>query len=210
MMHAGGREIVPTHSMLLELAQEHRFVREGHDFLDQKRILLAGEILRRLSRYEALARSLDTALGAARSALARALARHGLSELGAHPAPTPDANAVAVTPEAFLGNALVEMRLAAEPAPPEKVPVNPSPEARSVTERFRHMVKIATELAGVKQSLQRLLEDYRRTERRTRALEDVILPELQTSLSAIEEHLEAQELEEAVRVRLRTIYSGGG
>lgn len=208
-MHAGSREIVPTHSMLLELAEEHRFVREGHDFLDQKRILLAGEILRRLSRYEELARNLDSALDDARSALARALARHGMSELGAVPAPVPDASAVQITSEAFLGIALFEMHLA-EPAPTERAPVNPSPEARALAARFTSLSSIATELAGVQQSLERLLLDYRRTERRTRALEDVILPELDTSISAIEEHLEAQELEEAVRVRLRGMYSGGG
>lgn len=208
-MHAGSREIIPTQSMLLELAEEHRFVREGHDFLDQKRILLAGEILRRLSRYEALARDLDSALDAARAALARALARHGMSELGAYPAAEPDASAVQITSEAFLGIALFEMRLAA-PAPAERAPVNPSPEARALAARFTSLSSIATELAGVQQSLERLLLDYRRTERRTRALEDVILPELDTSISAIEEHLEAQELEEAVRVRLRAMYSGGG
>lgn len=201
-MRAGDREIVPTHSALLELAEEHRALGEGHDFLDQKRILLAGEILRRLTTYRALASDLDVAYAAARAALAAALARHGVAELGVYPAPEPDPEAVEATPDAFLGVPLVTLGFRAGPASPCRSPLNPSPEARRAAARFRRVVEIAVELAGVRASLERLLRDYRRTERRTRALEDVILPELGVALHATESHLEEQELEEAVRVRL--------
>jgi V/A-type H+-transporting ATPase subunit D len=63
------------------------------------------------------------------------------------------------------------------------------------------VLRLLVELAGVKTSLENLLDDYRRTERRTRALEDVILPELGVTISSIEEHLDEQEREEAVRAR---------
>lgn len=203
-MTLGGRDLVPTHSMLLELGEEHRFVREGHDFLDQKRILLAGEILRRLARYEALQVRLDAALDEARSSLARAIARHGVSALAAYPAPAPTPDGVGLATGAFLGIPFVELAHGAEPAAPARAPANPSPEARAAGARFEAVVQLGVELASVQHALERLLDDYRRTERRTRALEDVILPELATSIAAIEEHLEAQELEEAVRVRLRS------
>ncbi len=201
-MRAGDREFVPTHSMLLELSEEHRSLAEGHDFLDQKRILLAGEILRRLAAYRELARSFDLAQATAREALGAALARHGPAELRAHPAPEPRVDAVERAPEAFLGVALVDLRFFAGPASAARPPVNPSPEARRAAERFRRVVEIAVELAASQTSIARLLADYRRTERRTRALEDVILPELGDALHAIESHLEEQELEEAVRARL--------
>lgn len=203
-MNIGGRDLVPTQSMLLELGEEHRFVREGHDFLDQKRILLAGEILRRLAEYEALQVRLDSALDEARAALARAIARHGVGALGAYPAPTPVPNGVGLVPGAFLGISFVELVSEAEPRAPDRVPSNPSPEARVASTCFSAVVRLGVELAGVQHALERLLEDYRRTERRTRALEDVILPELAASIAAIAEHLDAQELEEAVRVRLRS------
>ena len=47
----------------------------------------------------------------------------------------------------------------------------------------------------------RLIEEYRRTERRARALENVLLPEIDHSLKFIEEQLDAVDQEEAVRVR---------
>ena len=50
-------------------------------------------------------------------------------------------------------------------------------------------------------NLRRLVEEYRRTERRARALENVLLPEIDRSLRFIEEQLDAVDQEEAVRVR---------
>jgi V/A-type H+-transporting ATPase subunit D len=45
------------------------------------------------------------------------------------------------------------------------------------------------------------MDEYRRTERRASALENVLLPEIDRSLGAIEEQLDAVDQEEAVRVR---------
>ena len=50
-------------------------------------------------------------------------------------------------------------------------------------------------------SLRRLVREYVRTERRARALENVVLPEIDGSLRFIEEQLDAVDQEEAVRVR---------
>jgi V/A-type H+-transporting ATPase subunit D len=46
------REITPTRSAALELADEHRLMRQGYEFLDEKRMLLATEILRQLRAYQ--------------------------------------------------------------------------------------------------------------------------------------------------------------
>jgi vacuolar-type H+-ATPase subunit D/Vma8 len=50
-------------------------------------------------------------------------------------------------------------------------------------------------------NLRRLIREYVRTERRARALENVLLPEIDTSLRFVEEQLDAVDQEEAVRVR---------
>lgn len=193
---ADARETVPTQSMLLELRGERAFLREGHDFLDQKRILLAGEILRRLARYETLSKTLDLASAEMRADLSRALALHGLSELGSLRAGTLGDDAVETKHESFLGVPLVELRLRSEASVPDE-----SFEARALASSATKVLRTLVELAGIETSLRRLLDDYRRTERRARALEDVILPELGTTISSIEEHLDEQEREEAVRAR---------
>jgi vacuolar-type H+-ATPase subunit D/Vma8 len=50
-------------------------------------------------------------------------------------------------------------------------------------------------------NLRRLLRDYVRTERRARAIENVLLPEIEWSLRFVDEQLELLDQEEIARVR---------
>ena len=59
-------------------------------------------------------------------------------------------------------------------------------------------------LADLVANLERLRAEYARTARRARAMEDVLLPEIDGTLSAIDTALEELEREEAVRVRRAT------
>ena len=49
-------------------------------------------------------------------------------------------------------------------------------------------------------NLERLMHEYQRTERRVRALENVILPEIRGDLAMMEEHLDLNDQEEVIRV----------
>jgi V/A-type H+-transporting ATPase subunit D len=61
---------------------------------------------------------------------------------------------------------------------------------------------LLAELAASGGNLERLGAEYRRTQRRARALENVLLPEIEASLKIIEDHLERADQEDALRVRL--------
>ena len=56
-------------------------VREAYDFLDEKRLLLAAELLRQLAAYDHLRQELELLRQQAVSALVRAVAQHGLQGL---------------------------------------------------------------------------------------------------------------------------------
>lgn len=196
-----GREISPTRSAALALKEEYRLVREGYEFLDEKRLLLAAEMLRQLDRYQRL---IDHYLGLhkeAREALAQATARHGLEGLWVYPAAAMDEASLRIDSRSFLGVRLVETRLAVRQTRPRAPAINPSPEAERCPARHRVLIETAAELAGLAGNLYRLSREYQRTERRARALENVLLPEIDATLKEIEEHLEALDLEETVQLR---------
>ena len=77
--------LTPSRSVVLELREERRAMADGHMFLDEKCLLLAGEILRELREYAALARHVANARAEAAASLKAALARHGLEGLQVHP-----------------------------------------------------------------------------------------------------------------------------
>lgn len=191
-----------TPSVLLELREERQVMREGYRFLDEKRLLLAAEIMKRLEEYERLADRFHRLHREAAEALAAATAFHGLDGLQVQPARPLDEAEVETSRRNFLGVTLVDatLRLPADAAAIPEAPA-PSGEAEACRKRFRQLLEMAAELATLNANLERLLAEYRRTQRRARALEDVLLPEIDQALHRVSERLEELEQEEAIRVR---------
>jgi V/A-type H+-transporting ATPase subunit D len=58
-------------------------------------------------------------------------------------------------------------------------------------------------MAAMIGNLERLYQEYRRTVRRVRALQDVLLPEIDATLYEVETRLDELEQDEALWVRLK-------
>ena len=195
-------EITPTRSVVLELKDERRAMQEGYVFLDEKCLLLAGEMLRELARYAELQREFLATWDAALAALQRAIARHGLAGLGVYPPAELGGAHVRRTPRSLMGVRLQDAEWVSEPTP---IPpsVERSPEAELCRRAFRDLLARAAPLAAVVGDLARLEHEYRRAVRRARALQDVLLPELDRTLYEIETRLEELEQEDAIWMRQR-------
>ena len=195
-------ESTPTRAAVLELKDERRAMHEGYVFLDEKCLLLAGEILRELGRHAELEAALGAAHEAAMAALQAALARHGLQGLQVQPAPGQQASRLDKEQRSLMGVRLQQARWSAA-AEAAAAAVNPSPEVRACRQAFLALAAAAAPLAAVTGNLERLALEYRRSVRRARALQDVLLPELGRSISGIETRLEELEQEEAIFMRRR-------
>lgn len=189
-----------SRSAFLELREEQQLVHNGYEFLDEKRVQLAAEMLQQRAAYRELrARFAETCERAA-GVLLDAAAYQGLESLQVHPA-TPLADArVAVDTHKFVGLSLIEARLDEGNRTGELLPATNGP-ALDCAEAFRAVVETGVRLAAVATNLERLMHEYQRTERRVRALENVILPEISDELATMEEHLDLNEQEEVIRVR---------
>ena len=196
-----GMEQAPTQSAVMELRGERVVVGEAYDFLDEKRLLLAAELLHQLEDYDRLQREFELLRQQAVAALVQAIARHGLQGLEVYPADAIGAGHFDSTTSNFMGVTLASAGLRLPEGDSGASPVNPSPAVRACQAAFRELLLRAAELAGVSGNLYRLLTEYRLTERRARALENVILPEIEQSLKVMTTHLEELEFEDTVRVR---------
>ncbi|MEZ5839115.1 MAG: V-type ATP synthase subunit D [Hyphomicrobiales bacterium] len=196
----------PTRSAALALAEERTVIRQGYDFLDEKRMLLAGEMVSKVARHRELEADWQHRAADAAEALGGAVAALGLDGLQSWPPLLRDTARIERTETAFLGVFLVAAKLDAAHLDPEALPLAfaplaASPAAETARAAFAGLIGLAAEMAAVAASLHRLMEDYRRTERRARALENVLLPDIEAELKRIGEHLEMVDQEEAVRVR---------
>jgi len=193
-------DATPTRSVVLELRDERRAMHEGYVFLDEKCLLLAGEMLRELAHYAELWQGFRVAWDVAVAALQAAVARHGLDGLQVYPPPDLAGASVRRRPRSLMGVRLQEAELVAMagPAPPA---VDRSPEAEACRRAFAHLLELTVPVAAVAGNLERLSLEYRRAVRRARALQDVLLPELDRDVYEIETRLEELEQEDAISMR---------
>ena len=195
-------EASPTRAAVLELKDEQRAMHEGYVFLDEKCLLLAGEILRELARHAEFDRSMLAAHQTAIQALQAAVARHGLADLQVYPALDQAHAVLARETRSIMGVRLQDAtwRAGAETPPPS---VATSPEGEACRRAFVAVIAAAARLAAVSGNLERLSFEYRRSVRRARALQDVLLPELDRAVYGIEGRLEELEQEDAISMRRR-------
>lgn len=198
------RDLAITRVAFLELKDERRLVTEGYDLLDETRILLAAEIRRQLGHLRTLRTESRKAEDAARAALGAALGRHGLDELSVYPPLSSADDHLRVVRSRLFGLELLDARLEAAAPSGGEHPVNPTPEARACALAYRAWLVPLPALAACCLNLRRLVREYVRTERRARAIENILLPEIDSSLKLIEEQLEGQDQEEIARLRLRS------
>jgi V/A-type H+-transporting ATPase subunit D len=196
------RDFTPTQSLLLELREERGGMQEGYRFLDEKRLILASEILRQLAEYTRGLQDFEADYAAAARALGAAVARHGAEGLEVYPADPPIAAAMTLTPRSVLGVTVHGLACALDEPPPAPGGPLASPEANHCREAFRALIPRAAHLAALAGNLERLRADYARTARRARALEDVLLPELSDTIASVAAALEESDREEAVRARV--------
>jgi V/A-type H+/Na+-transporting ATPase subunit D len=194
-------EVLATRIAFLELSDERRLVREGYELLDEKRMLLATEIMRQLRQHRELRTRLDTLAREARDAFTAAAEACGFDDLTVQPRQSLDAHNLHTDEAQFLGITLLTAALE-QGVPGEASPaLQPLPEARGCAEAFHRLLAGQAAAAACAGNLRRLAREYARTERRARALENVVLPEIDESLRYIEEQLDALDQEEALRVR---------
>ena len=200
-----GPSQAPTQAAVLELRSEQEVVREAYVFLDEKRLLLASELLRQLRLFQQLSTQLDALQSSAKDALQAAVMHHGLDGLQVYPARSFEDAEFKQESRNFMGVVLVETELIRETvADQNTTPSNPSARADHCGRLFCDLIAHSAELAGISANLHRLLAEYRVTERRSRALENIILPEIDLALREMTSHIEELELEDAIRVRLQS------
>lgn len=200
------REITATRIALMDLKDEQQLVREGYELLDEKRILLAAEMRRQLVRLAALRRECGALTSELRSRTLAAVNRHGIDELWVFPPRALGADRLEMRHARLFGLELLTARLEppAQPQDAGELPVNPTPEARACADAHERFLLRAVELAACCVNLRRLVKDYVRTERRARAIENVLMPEIESAIKIIDERLEGMDQEELARQRLLT------
>lgn len=194
-------DFTPTRGAALVLAEEKDLIKAGFGFLDEKRILLAANLLRELNEWQQISAEYKANSERAVRALNHAVTRHGMEGVQLFPAPRKEVGAITLKTINYLG-----VKLASEPeldwsVEPAAGAVDPSMQAEDCRQAFSKLIPLAARLAVKQSNIARLVKEFRSTERRARALENVLLPEVSSALRKITDYLDEADQEEAIRIR---------
>jgi V/A-type H+-transporting ATPase subunit D len=194
--------VPPTRSNLLRIKQELAFAREGYDILDQKREVLAKELVRLAHDAEALEEQVWKLLAAAYCALEKAELTMGRERLEWAALAVNKTVDVHVKFRGVMGVSLplIEAR-GAPPEMPYSLGDTPATldEASAV---FREVLSQIPELSRLVTSVWRLAVELRKTQRRVNALQYIFIPDYEETIAFIQSALEEREREETFRLKL--------
>jgi V/A-type H+/Na+-transporting ATPase subunit D len=194
--------VPPTRSNLLRTKQDLRFAREGFEILDQKREVLAKELVSQANEAEELQDRMEKMLAEAYRVLEKAMLTMGREHVEWA------ALAVHKTVEVqlkFHGVMGIELPLVESNGKPPEMSYSLGDTSVSLDQAsaaFREILSLIPDLSRLVTTVWRLAIELRKTQRRVNALEYIFIPEYEETIAYIESSLEEREREETFTLKL--------
>ncbi len=200
--------VPPTRSNLLRTKQELKFAREGYEILDQKRVVLAKELVQLANNAESLEKQLEDRLASAYRALELAMLMMGREHVEWAALAVHKTVEVDVKHRGVMGISLPVIE--ASGAPPEMTYSlgDTASSLDEASEAFREVLSLIPEMSRLITSVWRLAVELRKTQRRVTALEFIFIPNYVETITFIQNSLDEREREDTFRLKLLKVRTG--
>jgi V/A-type H+-transporting ATPase subunit D len=169
--------VPPTKSVLLKVKRDLSFAAEGYELLEQKRQILAIELMSRLENARAVQKEVDAVLAEAYAALSRARVISGTAAMQSESLGITGTHETGVTEQRVMGINVPAVKVTVKPLAPEFAPGSGSAQSDEVMKSFRRALEAIGKLAEVENAVIRLSRELKKTQRRVNALEKIFLPD---------------------------------
>ena len=202
----------PTRTELLTRRAQIRLAQQGADLLKGKREALVREFIAELKRFVAEREAMSRTLSAAVQALMRCLALDGREAVASVALAARRAVEVELEEKNIWGLRVSQASsdYHARPAGGHRYSaIGASARIEDATERFEEALESLIKVAPLDRKMRRLAEEIRKTTRRVNALEQRLLPALQSEVDYIRAVLDQREREDIFRLkRLKKKHAG--
>lgn len=194
------QRVFPTKNNLLNAKRTLRLARLGYDLMDRKRSILVREMMTLIDQAKSIQREIALIYARAYQALERANATIGFC---GEPAKTiPVERGLTLDYRSVMGVELPTVRL--EKRRPElyyglDLTNTTLDEAYLL---FEEVKVLTAQLAQVESNVYRLADAIKKTQKRTNALDKVIIPNLHSTIKGINDALEEKDREEFSRLKV--------
>jgi len=196
------RNVAPTKTNLLAIRQELGLARQGHELLDQKRNILVIELMSLVDQASDFEGQVSRALASAFRSLEEAILANGRLQVLYLASAVNIQASIDLKSRKVMGVRLPVVDTSFAEHAPYFSPSGSSFWIDEAIDGFKGVLELAGRLAELKVSIMRLARDVRRTIRKVNALEKIAIPELEETVSLIQDRLEENEREMFVLMKM--------
>jgi V/A-type H+/Na+-transporting ATPase subunit D len=194
--------VPPTRSNLLRTRQELKFAREGFEILDQKREVLAKELVRQANDAEQLRERMEKMLAEAYCALEKAMLTMGREHVEWAALAVHKTVDVKLKYHGVMGIELPLIEAIGEPPEMSYSLGDTTASLDQASAAFREILSDIPDLSRLVTTVWRLAIELRKTQRRVNALQHIFIPDYEETIAFIESSLEEREREETFTLKL--------
>lgn len=193
-------QIVPTKGNLLAVKKSLELSRSGFELLDRKRNILVREMMALIDRANRLQGRIDNTYAEAYAALQRANITLGICRELSQTVPVENGLNIAYRSVMGVEIPMVSLETAEAPIPYGLVSTNILLDQAYL--KFGEVKRLTAELAEVENSVYRLADAVKKTQKRANALKNIMIPRFERTVKAITEALEEKDREDFSRMKI--------
>ena len=186
-------QTAPTKSNLIRTKERLNVALEGYDLLEQKREILVMELMHKVEEVKLLERELNVRVDSAYPSLKRMLINVGRERAEKLSRNIHYDYKLNEKKNRIMGIGLLGLEIKFPELELKYSPANSFAECDETVIEFFKLLKILTELAGVRTIAWRLARELHKTQRRVNAIEKMVIPTARDTISHIESVLEEKE-----------------
>jgi V/A-type H+-transporting ATPase subunit D len=190
--------VKPTKGFLMDMKRRIGFIERGTEFLKLKRDHLAKELTTSIEILRGRRELLMGNLKEAYSALTAAYLSLGPTEVQSQTKSIKNTLDIDVLPRSVMGVRYPDVRIISKPEIGAELDITLSHAAKKVYEILEELIQ----LAEFESRAERIADELGKTNRKVNALENTIIPDYRKIIKYIEDKLDAEALEELVRMKL--------
>ena len=194
------QQIFPTKGNLMAAKKSLGFSKMGYELMDRKRNILIREMMLLIDKVKALREEIDKTFAQAYQALQTANVSLGVIEELASAVPVEDG--ITVNYRSVMGVEIPEVKLEERPMRLYYSLYGTNSRLDDAYFCFARVKQLTVTLAEVENSVYRLANAIRKTQRRANALKNIIIPNFEHTVTFISEALEEKEREEFLRLKV--------
>lgn len=194
------QNVFPTKNNLMQTKKTLRLARTGYELMDRKRSILMQEIMTLMDEAESIGQEISDIYKEAYDALRLAIVIIGIDE-GMH-LPVPIDNSLNITVRSVNGVELPTVTIGENENILHYGIENTCRELDTAFFKFNEAKKLTAKYAQIQSNVCRLAEAVKKTQKRTNALGNIMIPKLENTVKFISETLDEREREEFSRLKV--------